>query len=139
LDLEALLAVVADDQARGTLAVRRLHVAVPDVDRLEDVTVRVDDLVRACHGSPPARDVWLLLLRGGAPCQVPTLDRSVSVRNYGDPIAADPPGGWGGGALGNPIGLSGPPPACRLPVRLSRRTTTGFPRPHPPRPPSPRC
>src|SRR6266542_4233850 len=44
-------------------------------------------------------------------------------------------GGGAGGALGNPIGLSGPPPACRLPVRLSRRTTTGFPRPHPPRPP----
>src|SRR5205085_2906034 len=44
-----------------------------------------------------------------------------------------------GGALGNPIGLSGPPPAGRLPVRLSRRTTTGFRRPHPPRPPSPRC
>src|SRR5947208_2515011 len=34
-----------------------------------------------------------------------------------------------GGAVGNPIGLSGPPPACRLPVRLSRRTTTGFRRP----------
>src|SRR5205085_6738672 len=29
--------------------------------------------------------------------------------------------------------------ADRLPVCLSRRTTTGFPRPHPPRPPSPRC
>src|SRR6266540_296225 len=43
--------------------------------------------------------------------------------------------GGAGGALGNPIGLSGPPPACRLPVRLSRRTTTGFPRPpHPARP-----
>src|SRR5947208_8875762 len=47
--------------------------------------------------------------------------------------------GGAGGALGNPIGLSGPPPACRLPIRLSRRTTTGFPRPHPPRPPCPRC
>src|SRR5438034_7123632 len=47
--------------------------------------------------------------------------------------------GGAGGALGNPIGLSGPPPAYRLPVGLSRRTTTGFPRPHPPRPPSPRC
>src|SRR5438477_9143814 len=40
--------------------------------------------------------------------------------------------GGAGGALGNPIGLSGSPPVCRLPVRLSRRTTTGFPRPHPP-------
>src|SRR5258706_10241559 len=28
--------------------------------------------------------------------------RSVSVRNYGDPIAADPPGGWGGWGLGKP-------------------------------------
>src|SRR5258706_16342468 len=42
-----------------------------------------------------------------------------------------PPIHRAGGALGNPIGLSGPPPACRVPVRRSRRTTTGFPRPHP--------
>src|SRR6266536_2385689 len=28
--------------------------------------------------------------------------RSVSVRNCGDPIAADPPGGWGGWGLGKP-------------------------------------
>src|SRR5438309_6575159 len=28
--------------------------------------------------------------------------RGVSVRNYGDPIAADPPGGWGGWGLGKP-------------------------------------
>src|SRR6266542_4193805 len=31
------------------------------------------------------------------PCQGPRAVRSVSVRNCGDPIAADPPGGWGGG------------------------------------------
>src|SRR5258706_16472863 len=30
------------------------------------------------------------------------LPRSVSVRNYGDPIAADPPGGRGGGGPGEP-------------------------------------
>src|SRR5438309_6738744 len=28
--------------------------------------------------------------------------RGVSVRNCGDPIAADPPGGWGGWGLGKP-------------------------------------
>src|SRR5881396_2051964 len=34
--------------------------------------------------------------------QARRLVRSVSVRNYGDPIAADPPGGWGGWGLGKP-------------------------------------
>src|SRR6266542_5510369 len=33
---------------------------------------------------------------------IPPRVRSVSVRNYGDPIAADPPGGWGGWGLGKP-------------------------------------
>src|SRR5207245_3252890 len=68
--------------------------------------------------------------------------RRTVVSQFETVAAQSPPihrAGGAGGALGNPIGLSGPPPACRLPVRLSRRTTTGFPRPHPPRPPSPRC
>src|SRR6266545_4767352 len=59
------------------------------------------------------------------------------VSQFGTMATQSPPihrAGGAGGALGNPIGLSGPPPACRLPVRLSRRTTTGFPRPHPARP-----
>src|SRR6266542_1096317 len=38
----------------------------------------------------------------GSGCQGTASARSVSVRNYGDPIAADPPGGWGGWGLGKP-------------------------------------
>src|SRR5207248_9946621 len=44
--------------------------------------------------------------------------------------------GGAGGALGNPIGPSGPPPACRLPIRLSRPYDDGFPK-APPTPPAP--
>src|SRR6266540_1775862 len=63
--------------------------------------------------------------------------RSVSVRNYGDQSPPIHRAGGAGGAVGNPIGLSGPPPACRLPVRLScpdvrRRVSQGPP--HPARP-----
>src|SRR5258706_16114824 len=43
-----------------------------------------------------------ILLTRRVDCQGPVAGRSVSVRNYGDPIAADPPGGWGGWALGKP-------------------------------------
>src|SRR5438128_4907305 len=72
----------------------------------------------------------------------PTGHATAVVSQYETMATQSPPihrAGGAGGALGNPIGLSGPPPACRVPVRLARRTTTGFPRPHPPRPPSPRC
>src|SRR3989442_7181333 len=68
-------------------------------------------------------------------CQPPVVSQLETVGPQSPPIHR---AGGAGGAFGNPIGLSGPPPACRLPVRLSRRTTTGFPRPHPPPPPPPR-
>src|SRR5258706_10831758 len=62
--------------------------------------------------------------------------RSVSVRNCGDPIAADPPGGWGGGGLGKPDRAVWPP---------ARRAGAGAPVPAyddgvpkaPPPPPAP--
>jgi hypothetical protein len=55
-DEQTLLAVLVEDHARRPLAKRGIHVAVPDVDGLEDVTVCVDDLVRTCHGLPPFSD-----------------------------------------------------------------------------------
>src|SRR6266511_3033554 len=62
--------------------------------------------------------------------------RSVSVRNYGDPIAADPPGGWGGWGLGKPDRTVWP--TARLSVAGTPVPTydDGFPKapPHPARP-----
>src|SRR5207237_9050519 len=74
--------------------------------------------------------------RGGGGQAPRVVSQSETMATQSPPIHR---AGGAGGALGNPIGLSGPPPAGRLPGRLSRPTTTGFPRPHPPRPPSPRC
>src|SRR6266545_3355741 len=62
-------------------------------------------------------------------------DRSVSVRNYGDPIAADPPGGWGGWGLGKPDRTVWP--TARRSVAGTPVTTydDGFPK-APPAPPA---
>src|SRR5437870_2081051 len=61
--------------------------------------------------------------------------RSVSVRNYGDPIAADPPGGWGGWGLGKPDRTVWP--TARLSVAGTPVPTydDGFPK-APPTPPA---
>src|SRR5438477_9143813 len=73
------------------------------------------------------------------PSQTRERARSVSVRNYGDPIAADPPGGWGGWGLGKPDRT------VWLTARLSVAGTPvptyddGFPKAPPTPPPSPRC
>src|SRR2546425_1096254 len=48
-DAQAFLAVVVDDEPRPALAEFGIHVFVPQVNRLEDVTVRVDYVVRARH------------------------------------------------------------------------------------------
>src|SRR5262249_26783089 len=53
LDEQSLLAVGVDDHPRLAFAVLGIDVLVPDIDRLEDVSVRVDDVVRARHGRPP--------------------------------------------------------------------------------------
>jgi hypothetical protein len=49
LDAEAFLAVVVDDEPRPALAEFGIDLLVPQVERLEDVTVRVDYVVRARH------------------------------------------------------------------------------------------
>src|SRR6266850_2366068 len=49
-DAQALLAVVVDDKPRPALAEFGIDVLVPQVERLEDVTVGVDYVVRARHG-----------------------------------------------------------------------------------------
>src|SRR5439155_22024446 len=48
-DAQALLAVVVDDEPRPALAEFGIHVLVPQVERLEDVAVGVDYVVRASH------------------------------------------------------------------------------------------
>ena len=53
LDEQPLLAVGVDDDARGALAVGGIDVLVPDVHRLEHVSIGVDDVVRAGHGVTP--------------------------------------------------------------------------------------
>ena len=50
LDAEALLAVLVDDEARPALAEFGVDVVVPEVERLEDVAIRVHHVVRARHG-----------------------------------------------------------------------------------------
>src|SRR6266542_849978 len=65
--------------------------------------------------------------------------RSVSVRNYGDPIAADPPGGWGGGGRGKPDRTVWPTARRSVAGTPVPTYDDGFPKAPPPRPPSPRC
>src|SRR5438270_13298854 len=80
-----------------------------------------------------------MIVRRALACQAVASRRSVSVRNYGDPIAADPPGGWGGWGLGKPDRTVWPT-ACLSGAGTPGMTyDDGFPKAHPPRPPSPRC
>jgi hypothetical protein len=53
-DEQALLAVGVDDDLGSAVAEAGVDVLVPDVHGLEDVTVGVDDVVRAGHGDPPS-------------------------------------------------------------------------------------
>src|SRR5439155_20846811 len=46
---ETLLAVLAGDDARRPVAERGIHVVVPEIERLEDMSVSVDDVVSAAH------------------------------------------------------------------------------------------
>ena len=57
LDDEALLPVVAFDDARGPIAEFRIDVFVPEIERLENVTVRIDNVVSACHWRPSEAQV----------------------------------------------------------------------------------
>src|SRR4029450_2847800 len=49
--LEPLLAVGVHDDARSALAVGGIDVLVPDVHRLQHMSVGVDHVVGACHGN----------------------------------------------------------------------------------------
>ncbi len=49
LDLEALLAVLVDDKPRPALAVLGIDVFVPEVERLQNVAVGIDDVVGSSH------------------------------------------------------------------------------------------
>ena len=53
--LLARLAVLHD--ARGAIAEGRIHVAAPEIERLENVTVRVNNVVSACHWRPSETQV----------------------------------------------------------------------------------
>src|SRR5207247_10119756 len=68
-------------------------------------------------------------------CQGAVRARSVSVRNCGDPVTADPPGGWGGWGLGKPDRTVWP--TARLSVAGTPVPTydDGFPK-APPTPPA---
>src|SRR6266542_3060574 len=70
-----------------------------------------------------------------ATCQESRPARSVAVRNCGEPIAADPPGGWGGWGLGKPDRTVWP--TARLSVAGTPVPTyhDGFPK-APPTPPA---
>ena len=53
VDAEAFLAIVIDDEARPAFVEPGIHVLVPEIDRLEDVTVGIDGLIGAGHGRFP--------------------------------------------------------------------------------------
>src|SRR5262249_29776801 len=52
-DQQPLLAVGVDDETGRSLAKRGVDVLVPEIERLQYVTVGVDDVVRTTHGWPP--------------------------------------------------------------------------------------
>ena len=49
LDLEALLAVLVDDKARPALAEFGIDVFVPEIERLQNVAVGIDNVIRTGH------------------------------------------------------------------------------------------
>jgi len=53
-DAEALLPVFVDDKPRPALAEFGIDIPVPQVERLEDVAVRVDHVVRTRHWQSPS-------------------------------------------------------------------------------------
>ena len=53
LDDEPLLAVLALDDPRRPVAELRIDVFVPEIQRLEDVPVGIDDVVDATHNPAP--------------------------------------------------------------------------------------
>src|SRR5437667_422939 len=53
VNAQTLLAVGVDKQARRPVTERRVDVLFPEIQRLEDVPVGIDDVVSATHDSTP--------------------------------------------------------------------------------------
>ncbi len=54
-DLQALLAVLVANELRRLIAEFWVHVVFPERQRLQNVSVGIDDVVRAVHDSSPVR------------------------------------------------------------------------------------
>jgi len=54
LDDEPILAVFALDEVRRPVSEFRIHVFVPQIQRFEDMAVRIDDIVSATHDQFPS-------------------------------------------------------------------------------------
>ena len=55
LNDQPAFAVRVFDEARRPIAVFRVGVLLPQLERLQDVTVGVNDVVSAAHATPPKR------------------------------------------------------------------------------------
>ncbi len=61
-DLQALLAVGVADQLGRKIAVFGIHVVIPERQRLQDVSIGVDDVIGATHGWSPSGSTELRLI-----------------------------------------------------------------------------
>ena len=59
LDDQLVLAVLAFDDLRRPIAEFRVHVFLPEVERLQDVAVGIDDVIGAAHDPAPRRVIAL--------------------------------------------------------------------------------
>ena len=53
IDAQTLFAVFVNKQARRPITERPIDVVLPQIERLEDVAVGIDDIVRTTHNPPP--------------------------------------------------------------------------------------
>ncbi len=53
IDAQPLLAVIVDEEARCAIPKRRIDIIHPQIERLEDVAVGIDDIVRTTHNPAP--------------------------------------------------------------------------------------
>src|SRR5205085_12475056 len=67
LDIELFLAGLRiDDEARRAVAILGIHVIVPEIERLQDVTIGVDDVIDAAHQLSSADENPVLRHRNAA-------------------------------------------------------------------------
>ena len=101
LDDEAFLAVLALDDARRPVAEFRVDVLVPQIERLEDVAVGVDDVVLVAHNRFPPNQTRSIRPRARAPN-----DRLVAKARYpGDYDLSKPPAPAANGSAAIPLDL----------------------------------